>query len=51
MMEATYGDRDHGPMDQMEGKLAAVIKDAVERRGKIIIPVSRSSARRRSFTR
>lgn len=38
MMEGTYGDRDHGPMDQMEGKLAAVIKDAVERRGKIIIP-------------
>jgi len=38
MMESTYGDRDHGNMDQMEHKLAAVIHDAVEKRGKIIIP-------------
>lgn len=38
MMESTYGDRDHGPMQEMEAKLAAVIKDAVQRGSKIIIP-------------
>lgn len=38
MMESTYGDRDHGAMQEMEAKLAAVVKDAVERKGKIIIP-------------
>lgn len=38
MMESTYGDRDHGNMNEMEDKLAAVIHDAVAKGGKIIIP-------------
>lgn len=38
MMETTYGDRDHGPMQEMETKLAEVIKQAVAQKGKIIVP-------------
>ena len=38
MMESTYWDRDHGNMQEMEEKLAAVIHESVARRGKIIIP-------------
>jgi len=38
MMEATYGDRDHGSMHEMEEKLISVINEAVSRGGKIIIP-------------
>lgn len=38
MMESTYGDRDHAPMEAMEGELADVIWRTSERGGKIIIP-------------
>ena len=38
IMETTYGDRLHDPVDDAEARLAAVIKRAVEEKGKIIIP-------------
>lgn len=38
MMESTYGNRDHDPMELMEDKLAGYINETVERGGKIIIP-------------
>lgn len=38
MMESTYGDRDHDPMDRMEEKLAQYINETVERGGKVIVP-------------
>ena len=38
IMESTYGDRDHDPMETMEDKLAAIIRTTYDRGGKIIIP-------------
>lgn len=38
MMESTYGDRDHDPMEQMEDKLAGYINETVGRGGKLIVP-------------
>jgi len=38
LMESTYGDRDHDPMDALEHKFAEVINRTYERGGKIIIP-------------
>lgn len=38
LMESTYGDRDHGPMQEMEHKFAEIINRTYERGGKIIIP-------------
>lgn len=38
MLESTYGDREHDPIETMEGKLAETINRTVERGGKIIIP-------------
>lgn len=38
MMESTYGDRDHEPMQAMESKLADIVKTTSARGGKIIIP-------------
>ncbi len=38
MMESTYGNRDHDPIDAMDGRLAQIIRDTVGRGGKIIIP-------------
>ncbi|NTU79973.1 MAG: MBL fold metallo-hydrolase [Chloroflexales bacterium] len=37
-MESTYGDRDHRPIAATETEFAAVIKAAVARRGKILVP-------------
>jgi metallo-beta-lactamase family protein len=37
-MESTYGDRVHAPVAEMEDKLASVIDDAVQKRGKVLIP-------------
>lgn len=37
-MESTYGDRDHRPIAESEAEFAAVIKEAVARRGKILVP-------------
>ena len=38
MMESTYGNRDHDPIEQVDEKLAAIIQETVDRGGKIIIP-------------
>ncbi|MBI4559738.1 MAG: MBL fold metallo-hydrolase [Candidatus Hydrogenedentes bacterium] len=38
MMESTYGNRDHDPIETMEDKLAAVIENTHRRGGKIIVP-------------
>jgi len=38
IVESTYGDRTHDPVDQAAEKLAAVVQRVVERRGKLIIP-------------
>ncbi len=38
ILESTYGGRTHTPIDGMAGELAALIKEAKQRRGKIIIP-------------
>lgn len=38
VMEATYGLRDHGPIERIEEKLAGIIGETVARGGKIIIP-------------
>jgi metallo-beta-lactamase family protein len=38
LMESTYGDRLHAPIEEMDDKLAAVLKRVHERGGKVIIP-------------
>ncbi|NLN92545.1 MAG: MBL fold metallo-hydrolase [Candidatus Hydrogenedens sp.] len=38
MMESTYGDRDHDPIETNEEKLAEVVLRTVNRGGKVIIP-------------
>jgi len=38
IMESTYGDRDHDPIEKMADKLAKIINTTYERKGKIIIP-------------
>jgi metallo-beta-lactamase family protein len=38
MMESTYGDREHDPIEAIEAKLAEVILRTVRRGGKVIIP-------------
>lgn len=38
IMESTYGDRLHEPVDGMEGDLARVINETYGRRGKVIVP-------------
>jgi len=38
IMESTYGDRNHDPIEQMEDELQAVITRTIERGGKVIVP-------------
>ncbi len=38
IMEATYGDRDHGNIEQMDKELEQIIKETYEEGGKIIVP-------------
>ncbi len=38
LMESTYGDRDHDPIEQMQAKLADIVKRVYNRGGKIIVP-------------
>lgn len=38
LMESTYGDRDHDPMEMMEEKLAGYINETVDRGGKLVVP-------------
>lgn len=37
-LESTYGDRDHRPLNETVDEFRAIVKTAVERRGKILIP-------------
>ncbi len=38
MMESTYGDRDHDPIETLDSKLADVVTRTYERGGKLIVP-------------
>lgn len=38
VMESTYGDRVHAPVEQMHADLERVIKETVDRGGKVIVP-------------
>ncbi len=38
LMESTYGDRNHDPIEQMEDELLEVIERTVARGGKVIVP-------------
>lgn len=38
IMEATYGDRDHGDIEEMDNKLEEIVKEAYNEGGKIIVP-------------
>ena len=38
LMEGTYGDRDHDPVQGMDDRLAQVVRKTAERGGKVIIP-------------
>lgn len=51
IMESTYGDREHDPIERMDDALAEVIERTHGRGGKVVIRRSRSSARRRSCSR
>jgi metallo-beta-lactamase family protein len=37
-LESTYGDHDHRPFDQTAEEFVSIVKDAVNRKGKILIP-------------
>jgi metallo-beta-lactamase family protein len=37
-LESTYGDHDHRPFDETVEEFVRIVKDAVERRGKILVP-------------
>lgn len=38
MMESTYGNRDHGPIETLEDDLARIVNETIERKGKLIVP-------------
>ena len=38
MIESTYGDRDHDPIEAMQEQLAQIIRSTCDRGGKIIVP-------------
>jgi len=38
IMESTYGDRDHGPLDASREQLARVVRETAARGGKVLIP-------------
>lgn len=38
MMESTYGDRDHAPIETLEDDLERIINKTAHRRGKVIVP-------------
>jgi metallo-beta-lactamase family protein len=48
ILESTYGDRDHWPLDQTLSELRQILLAAVEHGEKVLIPPSRSAARNRS---
>lgn len=39
VMESTYGERDHDPEGDVESQLEAIIRDTVDRGGKVVVPV------------
>jgi metallo-beta-lactamase family protein len=39
VMESTYGDRDHKPLQETVDEFESIVKTTVERRGKLIVPV------------
>ena len=38
IMESTYGDRDHPPIEDMRERLAAIVRDTAAKGGRVIIP-------------
>ncbi len=38
IMESTYGDREHGPIQESEQALARIVQETVARGGKVVIP-------------
>lgn len=38
LMECTYGDRDHPSIETVDAQLGAIVRETVERRGKVFIP-------------
>jgi metallo-beta-lactamase family protein len=38
IIESTYGDREHGPTEEINGKLEKVVNDTFQRGGKVIVP-------------
>ena len=38
IVESTYGDREHDPIEQADERLAQLIRDVFQRKGKVIIP-------------
>jgi len=38
LMESTYGNRAHDPIQEMHGRLAQVVGETIRRKGKVIIP-------------
>jgi metallo-beta-lactamase family protein len=39
VMESTYGDRDHKPLAETVGEFEGIVKRAVEKKGKLLVPV------------
>lgn len=39
VMESTYGERDHDPEGDVESQLKEIIRDTVDRGGKVVVPV------------
>lgn len=39
VMESTYGDRDHKPLQETVDEFESIVKSTVERRGKLLVPV------------
>lgn len=38
LLESTYGDRDHAPLEEMMPRLGAIIRETVARGGRVLIP-------------
>jgi len=38
LMESTYGDRDHDPIEKMDGELAEIVRHTHQKGGKLIVP-------------
>lgn len=38
IMESTYGDRDHPPIEDMKGRLGAIVRETAAKGGRVIVP-------------